>query len=114
MKCIDQQIQYIEFRSHDLSRIKRFYEDAFGWTFTDYGPAYTAFTGTHVDGGFTHGDPIRGSVLVILYAEDLDATKRNVERAGGSIAKDIFAFPGWRRFHFTDPDDNELAVWSDR
>ena len=25
-----------------------------------------------------------------------------------------FAFPGGRRFHFTDPDGYELAVWSDK
>jgi len=25
-----------------------------------------------------------------------------------------FQFPGGRRFHFTDPGGNELAVWSER
>jgi uncharacterized protein len=29
------------------------------------------------------------------------------------IVKAIFSFPGGRRFHFTDPNGNELAVWSD-
>jgi len=33
--------------------------------------------------------------------------------AGGSIIKPIFSFPGGRRFHFTDPNGNEFAVWSD-
>jgi predicted enzyme related to lactoylglutathione lyase len=28
--------------------------------------------------------------------------------------KPIFAFPGGRRFHFTDPAGNELAVWSEK
>jgi predicted enzyme related to lactoylglutathione lyase len=37
-----------------------------------------------------------------------------VTKAGGVIAKDIFSFPGGRRFHFADPDGNELAVWSDK
>lgn len=32
---------------------------------------------------------------------------------GGNIVKPIFAFPGGRRFHFTDPSGNEYAVWSD-
>jgi predicted enzyme related to lactoylglutathione lyase len=27
--------------------------------------------------------------------------------------KEIFSFPGGRRFHFTDPSGNELSVWSD-
>jgi len=28
--------------------------------------------------------------------------------------KPIFSFPGGRRFHFTDPAGNELAIWSDQ
>ena len=35
-----------------------------------------------------------------------------VEEAGGIISKAPFAFPGGRRFHFTDPSGNELAVWA--
>jgi len=48
-------IQYIEFLSNDLERIKKFYTDTFGWKFTDYGPEYSAFSGEHVDGGFGKG-----------------------------------------------------------
>jgi predicted enzyme related to lactoylglutathione lyase len=33
--------------------------------------------------------------------------------AGAVITKPIFSFPGGRRFHFTDPSGNELAVWSE-
>ena len=36
-----------------------------------------------------------------------------VEAAGGRIVKPIYAFPGGRRFHFTDPAGTELAVWSE-
>jgi len=36
------------------------------WNFTDYGPNYTAFEGAYVDGGFTSGTPVKGSVLIIL------------------------------------------------
>jgi hypothetical protein len=31
-----------------------------------------------------------------------------------AISKEIFEFPGGRRFEFTDPSGNELAVWSDK
>ena len=34
--------------------------------------------------------------------------------AAGKITREIFAFPGGRRFHFKDPAGNELAVWSDK
>lgn len=108
-----EQIQYIEFLSSDLAAVKAFYQAAFNWEFTDYGPEYTSFTGTYVDGGFAVGTPVRGSILPILYSNTLEATKGKVESAGGTINKDIFSFPGGRRFHFIDPDGNEVAVWSD-
>jgi len=113
MAFVHEQIQYVEFLSKDLAKAKAFYQAAFGWAFTDYGPEYTAFSGEHVDGGFTPGEPLRGSVLVILYSGKIEETKQKVEAAGGVITKDLFPFPGGRRFQFLDPDGNELAVWSD-
>lgn len=113
-RLVHEQIQYVEFLSRDLTAIKKFYQEAFDWAFTDYGPEYTAFAGNYVDGGFTLGEPVQGSVLVILYSERLEETKQKVEAAGGSITKAIFSFPGGRRFQFMDPDGNELAVWSAR
>jgi uncharacterized protein len=112
MKLRHEQIQYIEFLSNDLARAKTFYASAFGWAFTDYGPDYTAFESDYVDGGFAPGKPVKGSILVILYSEKLEDTKLKVEKAGGKIVKDIFSFPGGRRFQFVDPDGNELAVWA--
>jgi len=35
-------INYIEMRSRDLEATKRFFGDAFGWSFIDYGPEYVA------------------------------------------------------------------------
>lgn len=111
-KLKHEQIQYIEFLSKDIVQAKNFYTDCFGWVFTDYGPAYTAFTGDYVDGGFTNGTPVKGSILVVLFTKDIEATKNKVINAGGKITKDIFSFPGGRRFQFTDLDGYELAVWT--
>ena len=113
MKLVNEQIQYVEFLSNDFGPIKEFYQTAFGWEFTDYGPQYTAFTGENIDGGFAVGEPKVGSILPVIYTSELEKTKAKVESAGGQITKDIFAFPGGRRFQFTDPDGNELAVWSE-
>ncbi|MNG24382.1 Glyoxalase-like domain protein [compost metagenome] len=52
-------------------------------------------------------------MLVVLYADDLEAVLARVREGGGSIVKDIFSFPGGRRFQFADPNGNELAVWSE-
>jgi len=114
MRLVNNQVQYIEFLSGDLPRIKNFYSEAFNWDFTDYGDDYTAFSGTHIDGGFAKGESRQGSVLVILYSDDLQNTLDKVKQAGGEIVQEIFSFPGGQRFHFSDPDGNELAVWSDK
>ena len=37
----------------------------------------------------------------------------SVKAAGGVVTKPIFSFPGGRRFHFKDPNGNELAIWSE-
>ncbi|WP_316812270.1 hypothetical protein [Pedobacter heparinus] len=37
-------INYFEFQASDLGTIKQFYQNAFDWKFTDYGPEYTAFS----------------------------------------------------------------------
>ena len=111
-KLKHEQIQYIEFLSKDIVQAKNFYTTCFGWKFTDYGVAYTSFTGDYVDGGFTNGVPVKGSILVVLFTEDIEATKNKVVKAGGKITKDIFSFPGGRRFQFTDLDGYELAVWT--
>jgi predicted enzyme related to lactoylglutathione lyase len=110
----DGKIDYIEWPAGDLPATKAFYGQAFGWTFTDYGPDYAAFEGQGADGGFFH-DPAEAPAkpLVVLYAHDLEAMLARAAAAGAAITKPIFAFPGGRRFHFTDPSGNELAVWSE-
>ncbi|MFI4966314.1 MAG: VOC family protein [Caulobacterales bacterium] len=109
----DGKIDYVEFPAGDLPATKGFYAEAFGWRFTDYGPAYAAMT-EGMDGGF-NGDAADAVAkpLVILFAHDLEAMEAKVRAAGGTITRPIFSFPGGRRFHFTDPSGNELGVFSE-
>jgi uncharacterized protein len=128
LKVNDGRIDYIEFPTTDVAATKAFYERVFGWRFTDYGPDYTSFEDGRLAGGFHKKDaggagdgllsranpaPARGP-LVVIYGADLAAMEARVRAAGGSIVKDAFSFPGGRRFHFTDPGGNELAVWSEQ
>jgi predicted enzyme related to lactoylglutathione lyase len=108
----DRRIDYIELAVGDIGRSRKFYGEAFGWTFTDYGPDYCEFSDGRLTGGFAKGEPRPGGPLVILYADDLAATQQRLEQAGANIVKPAFSFPGGRRFHFSDPDGYELAVWS--
>ncbi len=111
-------IDYIEFQVTDLAAAKQFYGDAFGWTFTDYGPDYAGIRKADGDGevgGMLQVPDVQtGGPLVVLYSSDVDGSVRAVRDAGGKIAKEPFEFPGGRRFHFVDPSGNELAVWSER
>jgi uncharacterized protein len=110
----DSQIDNIEFNVADIARARKFYGEAFGWTFTDYGPGYCEFTDGRLTGGLTTLGPVRaGGPIVILYTDDLAKAQKRVEAAGGKITNPGFDFPGGRRFHFTDPDGYELAVWSE-
>jgi predicted enzyme related to lactoylglutathione lyase len=109
----DGKVDYVEMPGGDLAAVKAFYAGAFGWSFTDYGPTYAAFN-EGLDGGFhTEDADAVTKPIVILYAHDLEAMEAKVRAAGAAIVRPIFSFPGGRRFHFTDPAGNELAVWSE-
>ena len=85
-------LNYLELPVVEMDATKRFYADALGWTFTDYGPTYAA------------------AALPVLQVDDLETTLAAVEAAGGTVTCPIFAFPGGRRFHFRDPDGHEMAA----
>ena len=112
-----EKINYVEFPAKDLQATKDFFTKAFGWSFVDFGPEYTAFSNQGIDGGFFKSDLkssiINGAALVVFYSQDLETTQAKIEQAGGVIIKPIFSFPGGRRFHFAEPSGNEFAVWSD-
>jgi len=112
----DQKIDYLELPADDMDAIEAFYGQAFGWDFTAYGPDYLSFEDGKLAGGFFRSSlksrTENGATLIVLYAEDLEATRDKVAASGGTICKEIFSFPGGRRFHFHDPHGNELAVWS--
>ena len=109
-------IDYIEIAVTDLDAAKAFYAAAFGWSLVDYGPDYAGIQGDGKEmGGQRRDSEVRaGGPLVIVYSEDLERSAEAVEAAGGKILEPIYSFPGGRRFHFTDPAGNELAVWSDK
>jgi predicted enzyme related to lactoylglutathione lyase len=112
----NEKLNYVEFPATNIPATKLFFETAFGWSFEDFGPDYTAFTNQGIDGGFYKSEltatVANGSALLVLLSNDLELSQSNVELAGGKITKPIFSFPGGRRFEFTEPSGNELAVWS--
>ncbi len=115
---LNNSMDYVEFPATNVEATKRFYNQAFGWDFKDWGPNYISFHDGRIAGGFTtdanvaSGSKTTG-VLIVLYATKLEETYAKVKTAGGKIVRETFEFPGGRRFHFSDPNGNELAVWSE-
>ncbi len=111
-------IDYIEFPlpgADALTQSQAFFSDVFGWAYKSWGESYADTTDSGVGSGLT-ADPggRAGLPLVVIYTDDLAATREKVLAAGGTVTLDIFAFPGGRRFHFRAPGGIELAVWSDQ
>ena len=111
-----EKIDYVEFPAKDIEATKAFFSSVFGWSFADYGPEYTAFSDQGLNGGFYKSDlnsaTDNGATLIVFYSRELEKTQSKIENAGGAIVKPTFSFPGGRRFHFTDPEGYELAVWT--
>lgn len=113
-----EKINYVELPANDLDATKAFFSRTFNWEFTNYGEDYIAFSNAGLEGGFFRSElsssSTQGSALIVLYSEDLEATLKKIEEDDhAKICQPIFHFPGGRRFHFLDPNGNELAVWSD-
>ena len=113
-----EKINYVELPSKNIPKTKKFFTQVFGWSFQDFGPEYTAFSDQGIDGGFFKANlsssTSNGAALIIFYSNNIEATQKKVEKAGGSILKPVFTFPGGRRFHFSEPGGNEFAVWTDK
>jgi len=115
---LPRKIDYVEIPSRDVTISRAFFTQLLGWAFTDYGPDYTSFEDGRITGGFYKSDKISrvdaGGALVVIYTESLEQAKTDVIRLGGSITRDIFSFPGGRRFQFTEPGGSEFSIWSDK
>jgi len=106
-------IDYIEFPVLDLARTKEFYGRLLGWRFEDYGPDYASFHDGRLAGGFYTSEKVQpGGALVVIYVSDIEAAKRKAQELGAAITRDIFDFPGGRRFQFLDPSGHELSFWT--
>lgn len=113
-----EKIHYLEFPSKDIAKTKQFFTDLFSWEYTDYGPDYVAVLNAGIDAGFFKSDKNsstdNGAALIVFFSDNLEETYGKVTTSGGEIVKEIFSFPGGRRFHFADLTGNEFAVWSDK
>src|ERR1700741_1215007 len=103
-------LNYVELPVAEIAPAKAFYEAAFGWSLTDFGPTYASTMTGDTDIGL-QGDAAEATAapLPVIQVEDLEAALDAAWRAGGEVVRRTFSFPGGRRFQFTDPAGNEIA-----
>lgn len=107
-------INYVEIPATDPGKARDFFSALFGWTFQEWGDDYISFNDGRLDGGFYRAEqpaPATG-VLIVFFSEDLERDMKKVVELGATISKDVFSFPGGRRFHFKDPTGTEYAIWA--
>ena len=104
-------VSFVELPTRDIAAARSFYGRVFGWEMTDFGSTYACTMSGDVDVGL-QGDTSEATAapLAVIAVDDLQAALAAVEKAGGTIVRPIFDFPGGRRFHFLDPGGNELAA----
>jgi predicted enzyme related to lactoylglutathione lyase len=107
-------LAYVELPVRDSEASAVFFEKAFGWQLTRFGPSYAGTLGQGTDLGL-QGDASEAPAAPLpgIRVDDLEAAVGAVEAAGGTVTKAIFAFPGGRRFQFREPGGNEIAVFID-
>lgn len=111
---------YVELPATDLSAAQAFYESNFGWTFTEYGPTYSAATVAGLEVGLNaeatvgtaqpDGAQNPTGPFLLLQTDDLDAIHATLEDLGGVIVTQPCDYPGGRRLHFRDPSGNVLGI----
>jgi predicted enzyme related to lactoylglutathione lyase len=109
------QIDLIEFpvkSSDQLKQTQEFFTIVFEWKYNNWGDDYSDTTESGASSGI-NADGSASMPLTVIYSSDLEKTKELVIKNGGKVITDIYSFPGGRRFHFTEPNGNELAVWSE-
>jgi uncharacterized protein len=112
--CFD----FIEFPAgnvESLQQTKSFYKSVFGWSYKDWGEDYSDTQSSGLNSGI-NADPSHrpNHPLAVIYSVDLEKARAKIIESNGVVTREIFSFPGGRRFHFIDPAGNELAVWSDK
>jgi predicted enzyme related to lactoylglutathione lyase len=105
-------LAYVELPVGDSEASARFFESAFGWTLTRFGPSYAGSLGMGTDIGLqADATEAPAQPLPGIRVDDLEAALAAVIAAGAAITRPTFAFPGGRRFQLREPGGNELAVF---
>ena len=83
-------LDYVELPASDLAATKRFYEDAFGWSMTEFAPTYAATMTGDTDVGLQADATEKPTApLPVVQVKDLESALESVERAGVSSSRSV-------------------------
>ncbi len=109
-------IVHVELAAADRKALGKFYSNVFGWELMDMDEMnYTTFkAGDCVGGGFnpvTQQNPA-GTVTVYIETDDVTASLKDVEKAGGTILVPETEIPNNGKFGlFRDPQGNMVGLY---
>ena len=103
---------WVEIRTHDLEKAKKFYESLFDWKITGEEDEnyWLIYPGGEPRGGmwqFPENRPL--GVVVYVQVDSLGATLEKVKRLGGKV---VLRPIGGRYAAFTDPEGNIIGIWT--
>ncbi len=111
------EVKFFAITADDVERARRFYESAFGWTFEDWGPpGFYLIHGAGLQGALQGRDaPPTGTGLrgfeMTIGVDDVDATARAVEAAGGKIVMAKFRIETvGDLIYFEDTEGNRVGA----
>lgn len=109
------EIVHIEFKSANFARTSEFYAKVFDWQMEQNASAsYMKLSGANApSGGWVRVDLVQSpGPVAYLPVDDLEATLKEVEQAGGRVLVRSLPFAGGGEVGlFADPDGNVLGLW---
>ena len=110
----ESRVQLLEVQVSDLERAVGFYQAVFDWGVSRPDSSYAILEALPVAIGLVKRDSvIAGGAMVVIGVPDLETILSRVVENGGALRNPMG--PSWRgrQFTFSDPDGNEMVVWSE-
>ena len=120
-------VVHFEIPVDDVARAKDFYGSVFGWELNTVPIGegeYTTVTTSPVDesmmptekgainGGLMQREERTPSPVITIGVDDIDASLKGVEAAGGTVVTPRTQIPDMGAFaYFTDPEGNVMGLW---
>jgi predicted enzyme related to lactoylglutathione lyase len=109
-------VVHIEITANDRKALSKFYADVFGWKIAHLDEMnYSTFeTGDGVGGGFNpvSEDNPAGTVTFYIHTDDVTASLKDIEKAGGTILVPEMEIPNTGKFGlFLDPQGNKIGLF---